>query len=89
MIIQEILNHDNQFKYMLLNRLQSDCYSYLDHGGKLWGIDKDTHINTMIAIWNDLKVKPEWLELSELKELAYRLVGISKLGDDQKLYLEG
>ena len=79
MTINEILASDNQFKYMLLNRLQSDCYSYLEHGGKLWGIDRETHIITMIAIWNDLKVKPEWLELSELKELAYRLVGISKM----------
>ena len=79
MTINEILARDNQFKYMLLNRLQSDCYSYLEHGGKLWAGDKLDHINTMIAIWNDLKVKPEWLELSELKTLAYKIAGISIL----------
>lgn len=79
MEIAEILKRDNQFKYMLLNRLKSDCYSYLEHGGKLWGIDKKTHIETMIAIWNDLKVKPKWLKLSELKNIAYKFGFIFKM----------
>ena len=79
MEINQILASDSQFKYMLLNRLQSDCYSYLKHGGRLWAGDKIDHINTMIAIWNDLKVKPEWLKLSELKELAYKIAGVSKM----------
>jgi len=68
-----------EFNYMLLNRLQSDCYTYLSCGGKLWGIEPETHVIKMWELWRELKVKPEWLTLRELKILTYRLTGKESL----------
>ena len=76
MQIKDILSRDDGFKYMLLDRLRSDCVSYLSHGGKLWGLNPKDHMETMIAIWKDLKIKPEWLTLPELKDLSYRVAKI-------------
>lgn len=69
MALDEILKSGSEFKYMLLNRLQQDCYG----GGGLWGVDPVTHAETMVMLWDNLKVKPEWLTLKELKELYYKL----------------
>jgi len=34
---------NQKFEYMLLARLQSDCYTWLSGGGKLWGITPESH----------------------------------------------
>lgn len=62
-----------EFEYMLLNRLQSDCYSFIEHGGKLWGITPKEHMNKMFELWDKLKIKPEWLTKQELKNLNLKL----------------
>lgn len=62
-------NPDKKFKYMLLNRLQSDCYANC----ALWGINREYHAETMVALWSSLDKKPEWLPLKELKQLYYKL----------------
>ncbi len=59
-----------EYDYMLLSRLQSDCDYYLGNGNKssrLWGITVKEHIATMKDLWNKLKVKPEWLTLTEIE----------------------
>ena len=71
----QILKSDNEFKYMLLGRLQSDCYTWLQGGGSLWGINPKDHAETMVLIWNNLKIKPQWFKRKELKELSYRMTG--------------
>lgn len=65
MTIQEVLNRDTQFKYMLLNRLQNDCYS----NGGIWAGNMKEQVEYMVAIWQDLKIKPEWLTFKELNSL--------------------
>ena len=62
-----------QFTYMLLSRLQSDCNYYFNHGCGLWGVTPESHANKMVELYKALKIKPEWLPLSELKELYYKL----------------
>lgn len=69
----ELLKSSDEFKYMLLARLVSDCYSYFDYGGKLWGIDKETHAKTMLSIYNNLKKKPEWISTKEFKNIIQKL----------------
>jgi hypothetical protein len=69
MTIKEVLRKDNKFKYMLLSRLQSDCYSY----GGYWAGNANDQVNYMVAIWDDLKTKPEWLPLKELNKLSIKL----------------
>lgn len=32
--VEEIVNRDKTFRYMLLSRLQSDCDYYLHYGGR-------------------------------------------------------
>ena len=49
-----IESHDEQFKYMLLNRLQTDCKYYLGY-------------EYMYIIYNSLKIKPEWLTEQQIK----------------------
>ncbi len=58
-----------QFEDMLLARLKSDC----EGGGGLWGITRKDHAEKMVELWQCLKTKPEWLPLSELKALYYKL----------------
>lgn len=70
---------DTKFNYMLLNRLQSDCYSYLNGGGGLWGVTPQSHIEKMIELYEGLEIKPQWLTAVELDSLAYRLAGIKYL----------
>lgn len=69
MSIQEILSRDITFQYMLLNRLQMDCYST----GSLWADSKAEQIQYMVAIWDNLKIKPEWLTRKELNTLSIKL----------------
>lgn len=71
MQIDEILKSDDEFKYMLLSRLQSDC----NHMGHLWGITREYHALVMQEIWNNLKMKPQWLKETELKTLIFQLTG--------------
>lgn len=51
-----IESHDEQFKYMLLNRLQTDCKYYLGYGN-----GNERHI------YDSLKIKPEWLTEQQIK----------------------
>lgn len=71
---EQILNSDTEFRYMLLGRLQSDCHTWLQGGGSLWGINPKQHVETMVLIWNSLKVKPQWFKRKELKQLTYKML---------------
>lgn len=63
------MSNKQEFEYMLLSRLQSDCYSC----GQLWGVTPQAHAEKMVELWRELKIKPEWLPLKELKQLYYKL----------------
>ena len=64
-------SNDEQFKYMLLNRLQTDCKYYLGYGNgnerHLWGETVEMHIEYMYIIYDSLKIKPEWLTEQQIK----------------------
>lgn len=51
MTIEEVLQHDLKFRYMLLGRLQADCEYYLGFGNKsphrLWAGSEKTQIEYM------------------------------------------
>lgn len=64
---------DNKFNYMLLNRLQEDCYCFFSGGCTLWGITPKAHADKMVELWDGLKVKPTWLTIKELKMLYFKL----------------
>lgn len=72
MNINEILQHDEAFRYQLLDRLRMDCEYYLGMGGRnassLWAKDEAEQIDTMKAIWKSFTKgrKPEWLKYGQI-----------------------
>lgn len=72
MELQEILQKENKFKYMLLSRLMMDCNYYLGNGNRLkktlWAGSEKKHIKIMKEIWSSFSSteKPEWLTWEEL-----------------------
>lgn len=63
-------SNSQEFTYMLLSRLQSDCKYFLGYGGRservLWAGSVEEQISEMKKLWNELEVKPEWLTLSDI-----------------------
>ena len=76
MTIEEVLQHDLKFRYMLLGRLQADCEYYLGFGNKssrrLWAGSEKTQIEYMTKIHDSFleNEKPEWLTMEQIKEYS-------------------
>jgi len=72
MTLQEVLNRDEQFRYMLLGRLEEDCKFYLGYGArnpkKLWALEEKEHIQYMKALHNSFEEKPEWLSYNQIEK---------------------
>lgn len=73
--INQYLEDKNEFNYMMLDRLRSDCEYYLGSGNRckehLYYHDEQTHINKMKELYNSFSKdeKPEWLAYEQI--LAY------------------
>lgn len=73
------MEYDERFRYMLLDRLGSDCRYFLGNGNRnekdLWGLNVPDHIETMKAIWHSFPAdkKPEWLTLEQIEEYARQM----------------
>lgn len=69
----ELLQHDETFRYQLLSRLQQDCKYYLGYGNRLnkylWAGSVEEQIETMIALYDsfDEDKKPEWITMEEIE----------------------
>lgn len=66
-------SNNQQFEYMLLDRLRTDCnyflkYPYEKH---LWAGSVEGQISKMKELWNSLQVKPEWLSMEDIEQ--YRI----------------
>lgn len=63
-------SEDNEYQYMLLDRLKTDCEYFLGNGNRnekhLWAGSVEAQINEMKKIWNNLKEKPEWLTMEDI-----------------------
>lgn len=59
---------DQQFEYMMLDRLRTDCNYYLKHPHPkyLWAGSVDGQIAEMRKLYDKLKVKPEWLTKEDI-----------------------
>ena len=74
-----VLKHDEQYRYMLLSRMKSDCDYYLGNGnrypGNLWGKDEFKQIAYMKALWNSFgeNEKPEWLTYEQILEYEQKI----------------
>ena len=69
-----ILNHDDCFRYQLLDRMRTDCDYYLSYGNRhanyLWAKEEKVQIAYMKAIWHSFPdgQKPEWLTYRQILE---------------------
>ena len=77
--LNEVMKHDEKFRYQLLSRMQSDCNYFLGHGNRckkyLWGQEVDAHIAYMKALWLSFPTgkKPEWLSFEEIEVYEKRM----------------
>lgn len=84
MKFDDVLNHDDKFRYMLLSRMKSDCDYYLGNGNRynkhLWAGDEVKQIAYMKALWNSFgeNDKPEWLSYEQLLDYEKK-IGISAI----------
>lgn len=74
-----ILKSEPNYRYMLLDRLRTDCEYYLGNGNRsanhLWAGDEKRQIESMKIIWNSFpeEDKPEWLTLDQINEYAQKM----------------
>ena len=74
-------NENNEkFKYMMLDRMKSDCNYFLGFGNRsersLWSGNATDHIEDMKALYNSFpdNKKPEWLTLDQIKEFENLMI---------------
>ena len=70
----------NEFRYMLLDRMRSDCEYYINvekpnncprEYNHLWAHhDPEAQITYMRYLWESFEEKPEWLTIGEIDEFA-------------------
>lgn len=72
-------DNSQQFEYMMLGRLQSDCDYFLGYGnrftGNLWADTVEGHIAEMKRLWNLLTVKPQWLSMEKIEDYEAKMLG--------------
>jgi hypothetical protein len=72
MFDDNILNHDAEFRYRMLSRLQSDCEYFLGAGNgfekHLWAGNVDDQIELMKKLYNSFpeSEKPEWITMNQI-----------------------
>lgn len=80
MTITEILEHEESFKYQILDRMRTDCEYYLGYGGRcanhLWAGNEVEQIKYMKAIWKSFEEnkKPQWLKYWQILEYEKKMV---------------
>ncbi|QST02383.1 hypothetical protein IMZ31_23320 (plasmid) [Pontibacillus sp. ALD_SL1] len=81
MAYEDLLTHDEKFRYMLLSRMKQDCEYYLGNGGHhakhLWAGDEVRQLQAMKVLWDSFgkEKTPEWLTWEELLEYEKKLIG--------------
>jgi hypothetical protein len=71
---------ENEFNYVMLSRLVSDCDYFLGNGGRsvknLWANSVEEQITEMKRLWNILTVKPEWLTMENILEYENKMLDV-------------
>lgn len=74
--INWLTSRDEKFRYMMLDRLRSDCDYFLGYGNanlKIVNYSIFNHIRKMKAIWISLSIKPEWLSYADIIQYQYKM----------------
>mgnify|MGYP003623490819 CR=1 FL=1 len=78
--IKNILEKEDEFRYMLLGRLKTDCEYYLGNGNRrnkhLWAPNENRQIRMMKELHNSFPddAKPEWLTMDEILEYERKMI---------------
>lgn len=79
--IDWLTSRDETFRYMMLDRLRSDCDYFLGYGDahlKIVNYSIFNHIRKMKAIWISLPIKPEWLSYADIINYQYRMFNATR-----------
>lgn len=83
-------DHDDKFRYQMLDRLRSDCKYYLGHGNRsanaLWARGNEAgQILHMVALYQSFSddKKPEWLTADDIESFAVQMLGKRPTLDQQ------
>lgn len=77
-----VLDHEDTYKYQLLDRMRMDCDYYLGngqiYGNHLWAGTEEKQIEYMKALWNSFpdEGKPEWLTYPQILEYEENMMAI-------------
>ena len=67
----DLLSKDDTFRYMMLDRLKTDCNYFLGNGNRnekhLWAGDVDKQIKLMKDLYNSFEEKPEWISMEDIE----------------------
>lgn len=69
----------DKFKYMLLDRLRTDCEYFLGNGNRyaphLWAGTVGTHIESMLLLYDSFPEndRPEWLTREQIEDYGRRM----------------
>ena len=96
-IVHVINTHEpaDRYKYMLLDRLRTDCDYFLNNGnrnpGTLWAGSVDVHLECMKLLWSSFPGgdRPEWLTESDLEQYAQDMAGqsLADAADHDRSYI--
>lgn len=96
LILNELLQDDESFRYRLLGRLQQDCKYYLGYGNRLnkylWAGSVEEQIETMIALYDsfDEDKKPEWITMEEIERYREEMLeGVEGVIYTADVYMNG
>ena len=72
--VKHLLERDDRFRYMLLDRMRSDVNYFLGNGNRhepdLWAGNAKDHIIIMDALMRSLPEQPQWLSTEQLIDYA-------------------
>lgn len=78
-----IAEHDDSFKYQILDRMKGDCEYYIsnkedDENNHLWGKNAKDHIEFMKKLYNSFDEKPEWLTMQDIENFEKKMLNDKK-----------
>lgn len=79
--MSDFMRSEKRYRYMLLDRLRSDCEYYLGYGnrfaGHLWAGNEKGQMYAMKELWNSFSdsEKPEWLTYDKILEYEKAMTG--------------
>ena len=77
---EDLLKHEDKFRYMLLSRMIQDCKYYLGYGNRypkhLWAGDEKEQIEVMKMLYNSFsdEDKPEWVTMQDIEDFEQKMV---------------